>query len=163
VTAARPQPARKAEVAPVYDAQFISDYIEICQLSARYNQLSDAADGAEYAKLFVADGLWESGPEHARTTVTGHEGLAALCARMGRGIVHITTNPYIEVDGDRATQTCKMVIFTASADGSSNDFVGTGTYTDELVRTPHGWKFKRRSSIMDNQVPSADPSAAPAQ
>jgi hypothetical protein len=145
---------------PVYDAQFISDYIEICQLTSRYNQLSDAADGVEYAKLFVEDGIWESGPEEERVRVTGHEALAALCARMGQGIVHITTNPYIEVDGDRATHACKMLIFTVSADRSSNEFVGTGTYTDELVRTPKGWKFKHRSSVMERQAPpGSDPSA----
>jgi len=65
----------------------------------------------------------------------------------------LTTNPYIEVDGDRATHTCKMIIFTAPGDRSANDFVGTGTYTDELVRTPQGWKFSRRSSVMDRQAP----------
>jgi hypothetical protein len=137
-----------------YDAQFLADYVEICQLSARYNQLSDAADGDEYAKLFVADGIWESGPSHARMRAQGTEALAANCAAMGRGIVHVTCNPYIEVDGDRATHTCKMIIYTGSPDKTSNDFIGTGRYTDELVRTPAGWRFTIRRSVMDKELPA---------
>jgi ketosteroid isomerase-like protein len=143
-----------------YAPQFIADYIEICQLSARYNQLSDAADGVEYAKLFVEDGLWESGPPHARMRAQGPEQLAATCAAMGKGIVHITCNPYIEVQGDRATHTCKMIIFTGSPDKTSNEFVGTGRYTDELVRTPDGWRFTHRSSVMDKELGPVVPTPA---
>ncbi len=67
-------------------------------------------------------------------------------------MVHITSDPIIEVDGDEATQTCALLNIYRAADKSANEFVATGRYFDRLVRTPEGWRIKERRVVLDLDV-----------
>lgn len=57
---------------------------------------------------------------------------------------HSLSNPRITVDGDRATCIVYMQAehFLANDDGDGSYAVG-GYYTDELVRTPGGWRISK--------------------
>jgi hypothetical protein len=59
---------------------------------------------------------------------------------------HLIGSPMAEVDGDTATARCYLQaqhVF-AGAQGGDHYLVG-GTYVDQLVRTPAGWRIKHRT------------------
>jgi hypothetical protein len=131
-----------------------ADWIEIRELTARFNRAFDDGDGAGFADTFTADGTLEfSGGGFSST---GHEALTAFVAGSAYGNVHITTDPIIEVDGDRARQRCTMLLAWRRKDRSRVVFQLTGRYDDELERTASGWRFRRRVAELDKAV---DPDA----
>jgi hypothetical protein len=127
------------------DLQYVLDYIEIRDLAARYNRFADLADGENYAALFTLDGEFEI---VGNRTYRGRDEIASAC-NATQVTVHITCDPLIEIDGDRATQRSRLLAFFLATDGSANEFVSTGWYVDELVRTPDGWRFRRRRAQTD--------------
>ena len=60
---------------------------------------------------------------------------------------HLVTNLEVELDGDRATSRCCLYnpMGRARSDGPVQLFFIGGTYEDELVRTPSGWRIARRT------------------
>jgi hypothetical protein len=136
--------------------QELADQVAIRTLSVRYNHLSDAGDGAAYAQLYTPDGLWEL--DDGLERYVGNEQLAELCVTHGPGSLHVTTDPLIEISGDTASQISRLLIFTVDDRRRSNDFVATGQYADELVRTEDGWRFKSRRIRMNRDF-TATPDA----
>lgn len=126
--------------------QEISDYIEICTLSARYNFFADSGNGESYAALFTDDGAFEV---VGNRTYVGRAELSACAATAANKTIHVTANPIIEVDGDEATQRSRLISCMRNADGSRNEFVNTGYYVDRLRRTPQGWRFVTRRAEVD--------------
>jgi ketosteroid isomerase-like protein len=128
--------------------QKLVDRDEIRQLTARYNRASDGLDAAAVLAVFTADGALEmrGGPDGDKT-FAGAE-LAQLVAPTAGQRVHMTMDSIIEVDGDRATQECTLLLCTRSRRrGLAAIF--TGRYSDELVRTDKGWRFARRVAHVD--------------
>jgi hypothetical protein len=131
---------------PDYDHQYVADYIAIQQLSNRYARVSDEFDGATYATLYTEDGEFviDRGEGAEPRRFVGPEQLAALCnGTKGTGF-HVTSNPVVEIEGDRARQVSRLLMMKVPEDGKGAQATMAGTYTDELVRTPQGWKFKSR-------------------
>jgi len=129
--------------------QELRDPLEIRELSLRYNQLADAADGPNYARLFTADGeLHLVGNRVYR----GPAELAQACEGT-RVTAHITTDATIVIDGDSARQRSRLLAFYVSEDHAENDFVCTGWYIDELVRTADGWRISKRTIQNDLELP----------
>jgi ketosteroid isomerase-like protein len=129
-----------------WTADNVADWIAIRELTARYNRAFDDVDGRAFAETFTEDGVFVLPNARPRQ---GHDDLAALVERVGYGSVHATTDAIIAIDGDRATQECTLVLARREADGSSVTFAQTGRYSDELVRTPAGWRFSRRTATLD--------------
>ena len=123
----------------------VLDHLAIRELTARYNRAFDDVDSEAWADTFTPDGVMEYGG----APISGRDALVKMSQATGYGFVHITADPIIEVDGDRATQHCTVIIANRS---QARDRVGirmTGRYEDELVRTHGGWRFKRRKAILD--------------
>ena len=57
-------------------------------------------------------------------------------------LIQLLHSGHVVIDGDRATAEWYLSETAGTADGAS--FAFTGTYQDELVRTPDGWRFARR-------------------
>lgn len=122
------------------------DYVEIKQLVARYAYAVDAGtgDGAMYAGLFAPDGAFvdSSGRE-----IRGSEALAALARRNVRGpqaAFHFIMNHVIEPSPDGATGRQFLLQLRIGDGERPNEVFGGGRYDDVYVRTPDGWRFKRR-------------------
>jgi hypothetical protein len=128
--------------------QELVDRDEIHRLTARYNRAADGLDPDEVLAVFTADGSLEmrGGTDGDRSFV-GPE-LAQLVAPSAGQRVHMTTDSIIEVDGDRATQECTLLLCTRSR-RRGLAAVFTGRYSDELVRTDQGWRFARRVATVD--------------
>lgn len=129
----------------------IADRIAIRELTARYNHAFDDVDPDAWAGTFTADG--ELVVHEGRTT-RGHDALRALVERAGYGFVHITTDAVIDVAGDEARQVCTVLTAKRTREPKTATFSSTGRYRDELVRTSDGWRFRRRSVVMDTPVPT---------
>jgi uncharacterized protein (TIGR02246 family) len=130
---------------------WLVDRTQIRELTARYNRAFDDGDPDAFAANFTEDGVMEieGGP-----TTTGRAGLAEMVRHTPYGIVHVTVDAIVEVDGDRAVQDVTLLVVArpardAPADKRRSRLQRTGRYHDELVRTPEGWRFARRSVVLD--------------
>lgn len=129
----------------------LEDQNEIRVLTARYNEAFDAMDVEAFVATFVPDGEFQLDDDEP---LRGHAALAAFHREIGFGKVHHTADHRIEVQGDRATQVCNLVLggrTEARAVGSAQ-IENTGRYTDELVRTSDGWRFARRAWAADAKL-----------
>jgi len=126
--------------------QELADKLAIRELTARYNFSFDSGDAEGYADCWTEDGrmIHENGEIHG-----GRDEFVESCRRYDRQVIHTTTDALIELDGDRATQLCTLVVYTRNPDRTANEFFMTGRYRDELQRTPDGWKFHRRRTEND--------------
>ncbi|MGH9030371.1 MAG: nuclear transport factor 2 family protein, partial [Acidimicrobiales bacterium] len=87
-------------------------------------------------------------------TVSGKAGLEEMSRRTPYGIVHATTDATVEVDGSRAVQDTTVLVLQrpkpdAGPDERTSSLFRTGRYHDEVVRTPDGWRFARRTATLD--------------
>ncbi|HEY8490179.1 MAG TPA: nuclear transport factor 2 family protein [Dehalococcoidia bacterium] len=121
------------------------DVLAIRELTARYNHAIDEGRAEDWAATFVEDGVFEP------SAGGRFEGRAAL-VEFARGfssrfkVRHCTTDAVVEVDGDRATQTCYLILLDR-ADGVK--IRASGVYHDTLTRTPDGWRFTHRRVEID--------------
>jgi SnoaL-like protein len=129
------------------------DYMEIQQLYALYAKAADLADGKGYAGTFTPDGEFVSGraPQNGqgdwiRTTSKGTDSLI----RTGStgGLRHNFINIHVTRTAEGADATCYLLMYTARTNPAS--LVTTATYTDTLVKTADGWRFKKRVMWRDD-------------
>lgn len=130
----------------------LEDKNEIRELTARYNDTFDDMDVEGWVATFTEDAefiLDDAEP------IRGSEALAAFQREIGFGKVHATVDHAIDVQGDTATQVCNLVLGSRRPDRAvgSAAIDNTGRYHDELVRTPGGWRFKRRRWIPNALLP----------
>lgn len=130
------------------DVRELMDRVAIRELTARYNRCFDDQDAAGWAEVFTDDGTLEV---LGGQTVQGRDALRAMCEATGYGTVHMTTDAVIEIDGDMAKQMCALVLGRRSSEPKTSTFGLTGRYEDELVRTPAGWRFRRRAITLDGE------------
>lgn len=133
-----------------------SDYLEIRQLVARYAYAVDtgADDGRIYAGLFAPDGAFA---DRMGRETKGPEALAGLARRNARGpqsAFHFIVNHVIEPAPDGATGREYLLQLRIGDGERPNGVFGGGTYHDVYVRTPEGWRFKRRQFIPSEGSPA---------
>ena len=129
----------------------LADREAIRALIVDYATNLDARELRQYAELFASDGTWTGGLGHA----AGPDGIVAMLEHglvkldlPAGGTYHLTFNPVVRVDGDRATATSRYAYLTR--DDSDRPVISlVGHYEDELVRTPDGWRFQRREAFTD--------------
>lgn len=137
--------------APAQAAELTTqDYIDIEQLYAAYNHAIDTGDGDAWAGMFTSDGSFNK--------YTGHDALVGFIKNWrekmnGANRRHWNTNLRITSSADGASGTVLLMIVDVGTQPPS--IVMTGQYTDALVKTANGWRFKSR------QVKGDAPPAAP--
>ena len=128
--------------------QYLSDYVAIRQLNARYNRYADLADGKSYSSLFTEDAEFNIVGEGC---YVGREQIAARCNATTTA-VHVTTEPELNINGDIAQQRVRMLTILQDGNGTRNEFVASGWYVDELNRTDEGWRYHRRRVELDLDI-----------
>ncbi len=121
------------------------DYIDIQQLYAGYAHALDKGEGARFAATFVADGEFTGGrpagqAAAVRTPLKGTEGLTKMGS--GGGSRHFTANLVITPTPEGASGSCYLLLFNARNIPAT--ITETAIYDDTLVKTPQGWRFKKR-------------------
>jgi len=133
--------------ARVRDLRWLLDYIDIRTVSARLNRFADAGDGEGSASLFTEDGTFELSDHRA---YRGRRAVEAVTGATDE-VIHLTTDPILEITGDSARQISRMVTLRGSTP-SGAELVATGTYTDDLRRVEGEWKFHYRRVDVDQDV-----------
>ena len=120
------------------------DYVEIMQLYNKYNYQTDmggADDGTVYADLFTDDGQFRDyqGREGLKQNVKNYHRTLQESGRISR---MIDANIILTPTAEGVNGTAYLIIFNASAQPPV--ITTMGLYEDTLVKTPQGWRFKKR-------------------
>ena len=120
------------------------DYVEIQQLYSRYNDAIDSGDAEGYAATFIPDGTFN--------TFKGHDALVGFIHNWhekmgGENRRHWNTNLTITPTADGASGTVYLMLIDVGTKPPS--IVTAAKYDDELVKTPQGWRFKKRATKAD--------------
>jgi hypothetical protein len=154
--------AQQAKAGPTLTAL---DYIEIQQLYARYAfYLDTGSDPKAYANLWTADGEFVAGRPagEAKADRTPLKGTEAL-TRMGSsgGWRHFNSNVIITPTAAGADGMSYLIRFNLRNGAVPAPYDQTSIYKDTLVKTPQGWRFKKRVSWRDDD--DLNPFRAPSQ
>jgi uncharacterized protein (TIGR02246 family) len=137
--------------------QRLEDLFEIQQLFIDYGEHLDAGDFDAYSQLFAEDGEVVLGP---MGRATGRAAIKELMARQLSDRVgttfHIVSSPRVAVAGDSATATVMWSVAVTGDDGLARLSM-VGHHIDVLTRTSDGWKFQRRTGVMN--LPATYPAA----
>ena len=133
------------------DIRWLVDRTKIRELTARYNRCFDDGDSEGFAATFTEDGVMEV---DGGFTVSGRAALEQMVRNTPYGIVHVTTDATVCVDDSHAVQDTTVLVLQrpkpdAAPDERTSSLFRTGRYHDELVRTPEGWRFTRRTATLD--------------
>jgi hypothetical protein len=123
----------------------IADKIAINELTARYNRSWDEGWAADWAATFTSNGALEV---VGGDVIEGRDALEAAVRNAPLPLFHVTTNPIITVSADVATQEIQLMFYALADDRSSIALQSSGRYSDELARTPQGWRFRRRRATI---------------
>lgn len=124
-----------------------ADYTEIQQLYAKYAMAIDAGDEAGWAGTFTPDGVFgtSKGTDQLKAFVKGFYGRFKGNAR------HWNSNLVITPAADGAKGSCYFYLL----DVTTKAIVTSGIYTDALVKTPAGWRFRERVAKGDVAPPAS--------
>ena len=126
------------------------DYAEINQLYARYNHFLDSGkdDGLAYARLFTEDAVFETNVA-GLGTLRGRAELAALARRSSNsGAIrpaHNVNSIMIDPSPEGARGSAYFTQISAGEEGKPPVMGIRGIYSDVLVKTSEGWRFKSRT------------------
>lgn len=128
------------------------DYVEIQQLYARYNNAIDSGDAEGYAATFVRDGVFNN--------FTGHDALVQFIhdwqdKMKGGTRRHWNTNLAINGTPEGASGSVYLMLIDVGV--RPPVIASAAKYDDQLVRTPQGWRFKKRATKGEGPPPAAAP------
>lgn len=128
--------------------QRVEDVIAIQRILIDYSATQDARDYAGYANLFAKEGEWVNGKNVFKGREAIYKMLVGLYGAPPPGYVnsesyHISSNPQVDVQGDRATARSRHLLVWRAPDGSPLPALA-GRYEDELIREDGQWKILRR-------------------
>ncbi|WP_439491021.1 nuclear transport factor 2 family protein [Blastomonas fulva] len=122
-----------------------SDWLDICNLKARYCRCLDTKDWQGFAEVFADDAVLDTSPSGG-LTVAGRDALVAY-VRSSISEDTITTHhihaPEIAIDGDTATGIWAMQDRNIWPNGRK--LLGFGHYHERYVRTADGWRIAESS------------------
>jgi hypothetical protein len=127
----------------------LEDRVMIRDLYNRYNHYIDSGkdNGYAYAGIFTEDGVFETNWGDLGTK-TGREEIAELARKTGPATVtpgHLTWNVIITPSEEGAVGSAYFgVNIRPHEEGEEVTGTAWGIYTDRLVKTDDGWKFKVR-------------------
>ena len=119
------------------------DLIEIQQLYTTYNWALDSGDSEGYASTFTPDGVFNNN--------VGHDAIVKFAdtfhAGLGSHVKHWNTNLMILPSATGATGQVYLVLVDFGTKPAS--IATSANYSDELVKTAQGWRFKKRATKGD--------------
>ena len=125
------------------------------RLIKRYVNLNDAQDWEAVANLYTENARFAR-PSKPGEFIEGRGAiLESFLARPARAQRHVIANTVVEVESPAEARAFSVIVLytgDAADDGlpvmdAKSPLVGT--FTDRLVRTPEGWRFKERVGGLD--------------
>jgi SnoaL-like domain len=126
------------------------DYVEIQQLYAQYNNAIDSGDAEGYAATFIPDGVFN--------TFNGHDALVGFIHRWhdsmnGANMRHWNSNLLITATPEGANGSVYLLLVNIGVRPPA--ISAAAKYEDQLVKTPQGWRFKKRVTKAEGPPPAA--------
>ena len=128
----------------------LEDQQAIYQLVCGYGYSVDGCNADSVGECYVDDGVYAVGD---MPSWVGREAIAAITRDaghlklVGAGCAHMSSLPYIVIDGDRAVATCHTMV---PMHGENGFFIGRLSASRlELARQKEGsWKFVHRQNYL---------------
>jgi hypothetical protein len=139
-------PLLAAELSP-------QDHAEIQQLYAKYNHAIDSGNSEEWAATFTPDGVFNN-------RFTGRDALIGFVNNWkvnGTSRRHWNSNLIVTATAQGAKGSVYLMLLDVSIKPAG--VLSTGVYSDELVKTAEGWRFKTRAVKIDAPAQPAPPAA----
>ena len=148
----------------------LEDYLEIMEVKSRYCKYldirnPDPADAISkaggIAVLFAEDGVLDNRP--GGPYAVGRAAIRDMYfARRGNVLAssHNVVNPIIRIDGDNAVGEWHGIFYSRSGapdQTGKTEQISFGTYHDEFVRTPEGWRIKSLKLVFTSDRPGYRP------
>ena len=148
----------------------IEDRLEIYNLIAGHPPSADTGNTAYAEAVFTADAVFDRGPD--LSGAVGNKAIGANLQSAGHqaaisgGLAHFTSLPHVTINGDTAVVVSYLQILTPRKSGETVEVANHGgsrgyhihrvvTNRWDLVRTPAGWKIKRRTlRLVDGSEPA---------
>jgi hypothetical protein len=132
------------------------DFLDIEQLYARYNHAIDSGNAEEWAATFTPDGVFNN-------RFTGRDALVGFVnSWKANGLNRRHWNSNLTLTGTSEGATGSVYLMLMDVGVKPAAVLATGVYSDQLVRTSLGWRFKSRVVKMDTAQPAKpNPAAVP--
>ena len=128
------------------DIQTVIDKQMIRELQNSYSYAMDAGRYDDLDALFLPEANYDFGPAGSASSLVEIKQVIREALEPLTAVQHINGNPWAEVVGDEASAGCYLRVHMHREGATDGEhFEMGGQYTDELVRTPHGWRFARRT------------------
>lgn len=136
--------------------QALEDRQAIYQVVCGYGYAVDGLNGPAVGSFYEDQGVYavgDIGKMEGRETIEAITRDPGHLSFVGAGCAHISTLPYVVVDGDQAVATCHTMV---NMHGDSGFFIGRLSASRiELARQPEGgWKIVYRQNYMLNGDPA---------
>ena len=126
------------------------------RLIKRYVNLSDAQDWPALAALYTEDARFAR-PSQPGVFIEGREAiLASFLARAPRAQRHVVANVVVDVESTDHARAFSVIVLYQGDRAPEGELPAmdaksplVGTFSDELVRTPEGWRFAERVGGLD--------------
>ena len=123
----------------------MSEEVAVQQTLNAYSVNASLGDLEAMVATFMPDGVWDLPGINAR--FEGREAILEGASAITGAIeymVQLNSPAVIKVDGDKATAQ-SVIRECGKYAGRQTSLEVLGLYTDELVRTPEGWRFAKRT------------------
>lgn len=136
--------------------QALEDQIAIYQLVCGYGYAVDGCNTEVVGSLYAEDGVYSVSDQGydfvGRDRIAGITKDAGHLKLVGGGCAHMSTLPYVVIEGDRATATCHTTVITKAEDGFK--VLRLSASRLELSRKPGGgWQINSRKNFVQNGSP----------
>jgi hypothetical protein len=135
----------------------LEDRFEIYQIVCGYGPAVDGLNGEAVGALYAPDGVYavgDIGRKEGREAVAATTEVPGHVAMVGQGCGHISTLPYVVIDGDRAVATCHTMLVINGEHGFSIARLSASRL--ELSRKPEGgWQTDHRQNWLLDGNPEA--------
>jgi len=138
----------------------IEDRLEIYNLVAGHPPSADTGNARYAESVFTADAVFDRGPD--LSGAVGNKAIGVNLqsdghqAAIAEGLAHFTSLPHVTINGDTAVVVSYLQILTPKKSGEPVEVPNHGgsrgyhihrvvTNRWDLIRTPAGWKIKRRT------------------
>lgn len=128
--------------------QRVEDELAIGRVLVEYSATQDARDYDAYVALFAEEGEWVNGATVYKGRQAIRDMLVGLYGETPADFVnaesyHITSNPQIDLEGDRATARSRHLLVMRGPEGEPTPMLA-GIYDDAFIRENGEWKILRR-------------------
>ena len=128
--------------------------LAVHQLYGRQSHAIDSGRAADWAATFTSDGEFRSPSYPEPSTGTAEltafaERFHAACVESGETLHHVISTVDVAATGPDALTSTAYLQIVGTPRGESSRLLRITTIVDELVRTPGGWRIRRRVVLRD--------------